>query len=206
MRPIERFRLPERRIPDRLYRVNYEGSATDYNDRYGFLAADYNPAGPDRNRQFYKSVENHLKWKSRAPSAYISTFSNKAHAENWAWNWQQNHPELAHTVQLVTIEPLGNEYIFSVASILRAQGKPHRADRHWDEYLFFGRIRNSIIVNVVDVDDIDVEDGNKYHYSINYKPYELTKEIDGMWGYSSDESEADDDDIYDMDEVRYYYY
>jgi len=142
------FRLPEYEIPQRLYRVHYMDSQTRWDKKNGFRAVyqELTPA-PDR-REMYYLIERHLDWESKFQSRYISTFSDKEHAINWAGTLQMERP-----FHLMTIEPTGSEWVAHMAEILESRGYRYRktAYRCRNEYLFHRNIPANLIVEVEEI-------------------------------------------------------
>ncbi|KAF3169472.1 hypothetical protein EYR41_007687 [Orbilia oligospora] len=165
---MDQHRLLSGQKPGLVYRVHYQGSATEYGEN-GFAAGDRSMIPSIDKTGFYHMVDEHLRWRSRVLSRFISVFSDRKHAERWARVWQGNNMELDHTVYLVTIKPSEDDVMFSVGEILETRGL--QKGRQRDEYLFLSRIPVDSVVGVERVfskDDIC--------------------EYDPMLGYSSDDS------------------
>jgi hypothetical protein len=69
--------------PQKLWRVQYEGSWTRFEPGTGFIAAD-TETWIFSNHLLKESVVQHLRPQSCVPSPYVSTFSSKLSAEIWA--------------------------------------------------------------------------------------------------------------------------
>ncbi len=77
---MENFRCPQHDIPNHLYRVQHASSRTEYSRRgYELVAQNLHSV-----EDFCSSVENRFRWGSRTAKPYISCFSDKNFAENWA--------------------------------------------------------------------------------------------------------------------------
>ncbi|KAK6535551.1 hypothetical protein TWF694_002005 [Orbilia ellipsospora] len=142
------FRLPQGQIPPQLFRVHYEEAVTTYDTVNGFLAGYQVSHDPPNQTQFFDLVERHLNWGERIyRSRYISTFSDRTHAVNWAQRLRSNRPEMPGSIKLMTIEPSGTEWIASVRQIVQ-QYDWDRAEYFEHEYLFYRQIPSDLIVNI----------------------------------------------------------
>ncbi|KAF3925705.1 hypothetical protein AA313_de0203662 [Arthrobotrys entomopaga] len=138
------FGLSEESIPRRLYRVHYTSAQTTYDVINGFQAGYQTPQPPPGRAEFFDLVDSHLNWtQTTFRSRYISTFSDRTHAENWARRHRQNNPTM--TIELMTIEPTGTEWVASVGHIMIEQGDWNRANNLADEYLFYRQIPFELI-------------------------------------------------------------
>lgn len=82
---MDEYRCSVNDLPQRLYRVDYLGSQTTCSDEDGFQAADTTTLySKDKMDLFKEAVVNHLDWNSHGASPFISVFSDREHAENWA--------------------------------------------------------------------------------------------------------------------------
>jgi hypothetical protein len=79
---MDRFKLHPDKIPQFLYRVHYEESATIYSPDRGFETQGTIPVH-NFNRDFGDAVQRHLNWDHESRSVFISLFSIKCHARNW---------------------------------------------------------------------------------------------------------------------------
>ncbi|KAL8793811.1 MAG: hypothetical protein Q9195_003641 [Heterodermia aff. obscurata] len=122
-------------VPRRLYRVDYEDAWSEYIPELGFQAATttHEHLLADYPALFIESLENHLDWKSRVPSPYISLFSQKLHAENWALKWMERHPGKECCVFEINGMKLDRACLFRPYSMGDSLGADSWVDPH--EYL-----------------------------------------------------------------------
>ncbi|KAF3902684.1 hypothetical protein AA313_de0200793 [Arthrobotrys entomopaga] len=143
--------LPEKAFPSTLYRIHYSESVTQYSHEGGFLANNQYSSGPVRLKEFH----DHLNWRSRTPSRFISTFSDRSHAFAWAKNWQQKHPYGRYFI--MTIRPRATDTIYHMETVIDRSGVgiPSHCSFQMtqpDEYLFFRHIPEDRIVEIFDPD------------------------------------------------------
>jgi hypothetical protein len=148
---MEGFRLPPATLPTRFYRVHYPSSHTTFTNFRGFSASDTQTFYPHDAQQalFFQSLRCHSKWSDSTPSPYISVFSDKRHAENWALEWSRNNSCVGCEVFEIDSSSLGNVYVFSVARMSwQLQARPSElVDRlDPDEYLCLHRIPAEAVV------------------------------------------------------------
>ncbi|KAL2788007.1 hypothetical protein BJX66DRAFT_266833 [Aspergillus keveii] len=79
---MDQFRLHSDKIPQFLYRVGYEGSATVYYPDIGLISQDTRSIYA-QDDDFGDAVDCHLNWSRKRKSRFISLFSDRTHAENW---------------------------------------------------------------------------------------------------------------------------
>ncbi|KAL3496106.1 hypothetical protein BJX62DRAFT_194115 [Aspergillus germanicus] len=79
---MDRFRLLPGEIPEFLYRVDYEGSATIYSPDRGLEAQD-TVSTYNSDHGFGDATQRHLNWDHEFRSVFISLFSFKSHTINW---------------------------------------------------------------------------------------------------------------------------
>lgn len=82
-------------VPNRLYRVHYPGSRTAFSRAQGFSASDTTTVyGANELADFKAAIANQFTWNCRASLPFISLFSDREHAENWArkepWRGHEN--------------------------------------------------------------------------------------------------------------------
>ena len=118
-------------IPRRLYRVDYESARSEYIPNRGFEAATF--AFTNNPAIFLDSVEDHLNWFSGVWSPYISLFSQKRHAENWARKWMANNGNRGCNVFEISGKKLERFYLFHPYSMEVRFGAESWVDPH--EYL-----------------------------------------------------------------------
>ena len=111
---MEAWSVEPRYVPRRLYRVDYEDAMTEYIPGRGFEAAIFVPeselsADP---ALFIRSIEDHLDWYSEVPSPFISLFSDRWHAENWAQTWSKNKEGQAYRVFEIDGTQLDPAFLF----------------------------------------------------------------------------------------------
>jgi hypothetical protein len=91
---MDKYICAIRDLPDIIYRVDYPGSRTTFSTQEGFVAADTNKVfGANELNDFKRAIEGHFTWSHRASSPFISLFSDREHAENWACKepWRENN-------------------------------------------------------------------------------------------------------------------
>ncbi|KAK6350812.1 hypothetical protein TWF718_003998 [Orbilia javanica] len=141
--------LPEREPPETLYRVHYSESVTSYSHDEGFLADNQCWSRPVSLEEFH----NHLNWRSRTPSRFISTFSDRRHAFAWARNWEDKHPD--GWCFVMKIKPQKEDIIYHMETVIDRSGVEIPPDcpiqrTQPDEYLFFHQIPEDRIVEFFD--------------------------------------------------------
>ena len=93
VKPMEAWAVEPRYVPRKLYRVDYQGTWSRYIPEHGFEAAIFtHPSDLSAYPALISSIEDHLNWSSGVLSPFISLFSEKRHAENWAQIWMNNNP------------------------------------------------------------------------------------------------------------------
>ncbi|KAF3137039.1 hypothetical protein TWF569_009318 [Orbilia oligospora] len=168
--------LPEKEFPRILYRVHYSESVTQYSHKGGFLANDQYSLGPVKLEEFH----NHLNWRSRTPSRFISTFSDRSHAFAWARNWQQKHPYGWYFI--MTIEPHRTDKIYHMETVIECSGVGIPSDcplqrTQPDEYLFFRQIPENRIIELFDPDMKDPLESWSSAHELSVAPYRRVEEI-----------------------------
>ncbi|RVD80321.1 uncharacterized protein DFL_008223 [Arthrobotrys flagrans] len=170
--------LPEKEFPGTLYRVHYSESVTQYSHEEGFLANDQYSLGPVRLKEFH----NHLNWRSRTPSRFISTFSDRSHAFAWARNWQQKHPDGWYFI--MTIKPRKTDKIYHMETVIDRSEVgipsdcPFRITQS-DEYLFFRQIPEDRIVELFDPDMKEPLNSWSLVHELSVAPYRRVEERAG---------------------------
>ncbi|OWZ06233.1 hypothetical protein PHMEG_00021544 [Phytophthora megakarya] len=151
---VNQYQCSTNEKPHRLCRVQYDGSMSlQARGNQNFSSED----------EFKWAIEAHLNWFNHTPTPFVSTFSNRQQAKNWAHRCSGN----GHKVEaILELNPLRFGPIFSVLRLVQ--------DRHLgvntnlsestyvNEYLVLDEIpRNSIIQHDNNSgDDISVSDGS----------------------------------------------
>ncbi|KAF3184520.1 hypothetical protein TWF788_005223 [Orbilia oligospora] len=167
--------LPEKKNPSTLYRVHYSESVTQYSHEGGFLANNQYSLGPVKLEEFH----SHLNWRSRTPSRFISTFSDRSHAFAWARNWQQKHPYGWYFI--MTIKPHRTDKIYHMETVIECSGVGIPSDcplqrTQPDEYLFFRQIPEDRIVELFDPDMEDPLESWSSAHELSVAPYRRVEE------------------------------
>jgi hypothetical protein len=89
-----------RGIPRELYRVQYPTSSTLWTAN-GLQARSWWPFSSYSDPQFLRAMKNHLWWYS-TPSPFISLFSDRQRAENWAVKRARSSGEECHVIKINT--------------------------------------------------------------------------------------------------------
>ncbi|KAK6499407.1 hypothetical protein TWF506_004034 [Arthrobotrys conoides] len=167
--------LPEIEFPRTLYRVHYSESVTQYSHEGGFLANNQYSLGPVKLEEFH----DHLNWRSRTPSRFISTFSDRSHAFAWARNWQQKH--LHGWYFIMTIKPRRTDKIYHMETVIECSGVGIPSDcplqrTQPDEYLFFRQIPEDRIVELFDPNMNDPLESWSSAHELSVTPYRRVEE------------------------------
>ncbi|EWC44759.1 hypothetical protein DRE_06537 [Drechslerella stenobrocha 248] len=153
-------------FPPYLYRVNLHGvSHTAWDELTGFQCSADGYVDIYDNNNLFNALKNHLNWNSGSPSHLISTFSDKLHAENWAWKQICNGR--AETAQLMTIDPhrIVNRFgrpipILDVLSFVQKRPKilPDFIDETSveGEYVVFYKIPRDAVIRVQNVSVVNL--------------------------------------------------
>ncbi|KAF1792463.1 hypothetical protein GQ600_11210 [Phytophthora cactorum] len=147
--------------PARLFRVQYDGNTSlTARTELGFRS----------ELEFKTNVELHLDWYNSYPTPFVSTFSSRQHAENWA-NQRVNKGD--RDVVILELDPRQLGPIFCVRHLVkhpRLQVDTKLPENMYrDEYLVLHEIREGSIMN---------------HEIVHRDEYESS--------YESDESDPDD--------------
>jgi hypothetical protein len=138
------LRLRPFEIPQTLYRVDYEESATIYHPDCGLEAQDtvsvYNS-----DRDFRDAVRRHLSWDNGFQSTFISLFSKERHARNWMKERQFIFRSKNCKLLEVCRAGLRDSYVFRAQYIVQklrlSESVPEDAKRSIaNEYLVLHRI------------------------------------------------------------------
>ncbi|KAF3931343.1 hypothetical protein ABW19_dt0209124 [Dactylella cylindrospora] len=121
------------RMPYRLYRVHRPAiSGTEYFHNLGFEAGTTDHVNVFDSSELESSLSNHLNWRSKEPSPYISMFVGRENAEAWATHIMQKRP--GYSTYIVEIDPsqirtpvLRVQY---AVSLLRERGSCIKANKN----------------------------------------------------------------------------
>ncbi len=150
---MERFRCSPVVLPRNLYRVQYPWCQTAFSGN-GLAAKDTNVTySEDETDAFGESITNQLTWHYRGLQPYITCFSDKDHAENWALKEPLNPSERdKDSWSLLTIDTrlMPETYVFSLDDLVTRLHLelPEGATQHKKgAYLCLYTIPTSAIVN-----------------------------------------------------------
>ncbi|OWY98051.1 hypothetical protein PHMEG_00031285 [Phytophthora megakarya] len=134
-RIVNQYQCYESEIPQRLYRVQYDGVWS--------LEARVQPSFRSK-REFKRDVEDHLDWSNRNSTPFVSTFSSRRHAINWA---HQRLDDGFRDVTVLQLDPWRVGPIFSVLNLVQDRTLQVYTDMpqhmYYDEYLVLDRIDES---------------------------------------------------------------
>ncbi|POM62011.1 hypothetical protein PHPALM_28881 [Phytophthora palmivora] len=132
-------------MPPRLFRVRYDRSMS--------LTARTTPDFSTES-EFERDVEQHLDWSNPNPTPFVSTFSVRRHAENWAYKRAERG---CSDVVILELDPKELGPIFSVQYLVQSQFVHTNLpdDTYEDEYLVLDEIckRSIIDKKIVQVDE-----------------------------------------------------
>lgn len=151
---MDRLRCSEEQLPEHIYRVQHDGCNTVFSID-GLFAADIattfdETAIPD----FRESIVNQFTRMSRLPTPYISTFSDREHAENWALKMGTSAKLLRLSTAL-----WDDPYVFKLSTLVQMLPViiPNTASQHIKgAYLCLHRVPSNAIVEVMDREDIKI--------------------------------------------------
>jgi len=110
------YQVDRQTFPLTLYRVDYPGVQTTYSHQLGFHAASN--FTPYHVNGLWNSVEYHLDWTSWRKSPFISAFSSREHAHNWAHVWRENNGYQDCCVTVIKIKADHGVTVFRVADLV----------------------------------------------------------------------------------------
>ena len=149
---MEKFRRRRAELPANLYRVQYPGCQTALSGN-GLQAKETNVTyTEDDMNAFRESIIKQLTWGHRGDQPYITCFSEKDHAENWACKEPWSHGEYGNeSWSLLTIdtELMPETYVFSLKDLVTQLdlALPEMASQHVKGgYLCLHRIPTTAIV------------------------------------------------------------
>jgi hypothetical protein len=151
---MDRLRSAAESLPPKLWRVQYRDCQTNDFPWDGLTAQDTTTFySEDELESFRKSVERQFTWGWRDPQPYISLFSDKDHAENWAfkepWNNGRRTP-LDWEVITIDTKELEGVYVFNLSHLLSQMklSLPEKAQQHSEgAYLCLHRIPASALLD-----------------------------------------------------------
>ena len=152
---MDEFRCRSAVLPVYLYRVQYPRCQTVHSGE-GLTAKDTNVIySKDEIKSFCQSIEQQMTWGHRGAQPYITCFSDKDHAKNWARKepWNPSVKDKGSWA-LLTIDTrlMPDTYIFSLKDLVTSLDImiPERASQHENgAYLCLHRIPTSAIVDWV---------------------------------------------------------
>jgi len=123
---MDNFRVEPEALPRKFYRVNFNGTWSEYVPSTGFKAAGTNTTFQLATQvdRFWQSIRDQLKWNSGVRSPYSSLFNDRRHAENWALRWEDNNKQ-PYDVWEIDGTMLRDIYVFHPSTLQRQQ--PARA-------------------------------------------------------------------------------
>jgi len=142
------YQVDRRAFPLTLYRVDYPGAQATYSRQSGFQAAgNFTPCYAQGLRN---SVGYHLDWRSRMKSPFISAFSNREHAHNWARVWRENNGYKHCLIMVISIKADHGVVVFRVADLVDRLGISTSLEpsQYESEYLCFRRIPPEAILRM----------------------------------------------------------
>lgn len=127
---MDTYRCRVQDLPGKLYRVQYKGSQTTY-ENGGLFAPDRETFYEHHQKSaFASSIENNFTWSYRNPTPYINLFSDENHARNWS----SRQVESCGTCDLLIVETsrLKNAHVFKLGILVRDLGLKiqNGADQH----------------------------------------------------------------------------
>ncbi|KAI0523901.1 hypothetical protein F5B22DRAFT_422226 [Xylaria bambusicola] len=188
---MDQYRCPPEELPRYLYRVRYPESQTRHTAE-GLTAADTTTVYGDNEHQrglFRQAVEKHFTSSDRDSSLFISLFSDRDHAENWAY-MELWHSRWSENWTLCTIDTslLNEVYVFKVSTLvdeLRVEIPPQAEQHKKGAYICLHRVPQHAILKEEPVQEVkrrslalDYHDDN-HNDDDHWDPY---------YGYDSDDS------------------
>lgn len=91
-------------LPDYVYRIEHIGTQSRHDlHTHDYVAADDNCKFPNL-ATLEKYIENHLDWQCREPSPFLSGFTSRTDALNWAKVKLTDDHDSFYSIRLVTID------------------------------------------------------------------------------------------------------
>ena len=179
---MDQLRCSSNSLPRYLYRVQYPGSQTQLAPDGSLEARDLQSFYAEHETALFRqSVLNQMTWAWREPQPFITVFSDKKHAENWALKqpWRLLDLELDLELdrwELITIESecLSDVYVFKLSDLMIRLNfsVPEGARQHVNgAYLCLHRMPASAILECQS--DSDIEDSACQQSSIVTRPKTL---------------------------------
>lgn len=157
---MEEFRLNADQIPPRLYRVQYNGSATIYHPDTSLMTRNrvkFHVNSLIGHISFGHAVEQHLNWDKTDGSIFISLFSDRTHAVNWMHSMKSNHEGGGNFRFLEVDSSQIGTPVFKASEIVEALGLDipgGASDSVKNEYLVTNLIPGHAVVNCQSVEEI----------------------------------------------------
>jgi hypothetical protein len=124
-------------LPNELYRVHYAGSRTSFSSQQGFAASDTTKTFRyDELNEFKQAIGKQFTWSFRESLPFISLFSDKRHAEDWAckepWRGRQGPDEDWTLYVINTVELPETTQVFRLSDLVEklSLGIPEVAKQH----------------------------------------------------------------------------
>ena len=143
-----------KQLPENLYRVQYDGCSTVFSFNGLFAADTATTFDETAIPNFRESIVNHFTWNNRSPTPYVSTFSDREHAENWALKMGTNAKLLRLSTAL-----WDDPYVFKLSTLVQMLPVtiPDAAFQHVKgAYLCLHSVPSDAIVEVMDRGDIEM--------------------------------------------------
>ncbi|KAI0851656.1 hypothetical protein F5Y00DRAFT_274569 [Daldinia vernicosa] len=170
--------------PKTLWRVIHSGTQSRRCPSTGDLIASDSTRIIRDEPELKQAIEKHINWWSRQPSCFLSVFSNRQHARNWAEQRGATQSRVdIYEIDTTRLPP--DTYLFDVDSLKATLGFVHPASTH--EFLFLHRIPARAIVSKRGLGEIWEKEAEARHYAARpFDPnYHWVPDLDG-W-YDSDE-------------------
>ena len=104
-------------LPAELYRVQYPKCQTTYCSATGLRARDTSTFYSENEKDaFRQSIVNQFTWSWRQPTPYITVFSDKKHAQNWALSYSRRVGDSCEVIRIDSRE-LRHVYVFKLSDL-----------------------------------------------------------------------------------------
>ena len=137
-------------LPAELYRVQYPNCQTTYCSATGLRARDTSTFYSEKEKDaFRQSIVNQFTWGWRQPTPYITVFSDKKHAENWALSYSRRVGDSCKVIRIDSRE-LRHVYVFKLSDLQARLDfeVPVGASQHVEgAFLCLHRIRNVLYLD-----------------------------------------------------------